>query len=527
MRKLNPDILAHHIQLQADRTPDRTVLIFESPIYGDRRITNEDLWKRSNRLAAYWQERGLEKGDCVALLMRNYPEYLYAIIASSITGILSVAIDPRTRGQKLLYQLNRSGARLAVCTPETAGEIALLKGETSIEAVLVHDPAGFGHLDGMTAIAPILDDDSLRTEQGVHALSDAHQIIYTSGTTGDPKAFVLDHARALAARGLYDMMRASADDVFYTGLSLTHANAQMMTAYPALWKGNLAVISESFTKRRLWDICRAHGCTTFTSLGGIMSGLYAEPARPDDAENPVRIVHSAGTPPAIWDAFEKRFDLKIHEWYGTLEGSVATRFPDSGAPSGSFGKALPGAWTMKVVREDFTECGPYEIGQLIARPASGQPYEVVYFKDPEASRRKTRDGWLLTGDMVHADEEGWLYFDFRQGGGIRRNGDFVQPSQVERILAEHQQVDDVFVYGVEAKGGAPGECDIVAAIVPVEKGCVNVSGIFELCEAGLEKNFVPTFIQIVDEIPKTISEKPQERFLRELLVRYPERVFSR
>jgi len=120
---------------------------------------------------------------------------------------------------------------------------------------------------------------------------------------------------------------------------------------------------------------------------------------------------------------------------------------------------------------------------------------------------------VRTGDVVHRDEEGWFYFDYRKGGGIRHNGDFVHPGFVEQVLAEHPLIDDVFVYGVPAASGAPGESDVVAAIV-VSDG-FDAASAFDLCRKDLEANFIPSYLQVVDEIPKTASEKPQTRFLLE------------
>jgi crotonobetaine/carnitine-CoA ligase len=111
-----------------------------------------------------------------------------------------------------------------------------------------------------------------------------------------------------------------------------------------------------------------------------------------------------------------------------------------------------------------------------------------------------------------------LFFDYRKGGGIRHNGDFINPGFVEKVIAEHPNVSDVFVYGVAAASGAPGEKDVVAAVVPAPGSALNVAALFEHCRRGLEANAVPCWIQVVDEIPKTASEKPQERFLLERFV---------
>jgi crotonobetaine/carnitine-CoA ligase len=283
--------------------------------------------------------------------------------------------------------------------------------------------------------------------------------------------------------------------------------------YPALYRKMTAIISRKFTKNRLWDICRKYGCTTFSLLGGMMTGIYSEPERPDDGDNPVNMVLSAGTPKGIWQSFEKRFNVTIHEWYDSMEGGFCHNPPGEG-PIGSFGKPLPDMVEIKVVREDDTECNPGEIGELIARNVACET-RVEYHNNPEASTESTRGGWIRSGDMVHRDENGWLYFDFRKGAGLRRQGEFIMPEYVDGVIAEHSDVSDVCVFGIKAASGAPGESDLVAAIVPDKGRTPDINGIFKYCTEKLEHNSVPLFIQIVAEIPKTASEKNLSRLLQE------------
>jgi crotonobetaine/carnitine-CoA ligase len=304
-----------------------------------------------------------------------------------------------------------------------------------------------------------------------------------------------------------------ADDRPYTGLSLTHGNAQAVTLGPSLCMGLRGVFSRRFTKSRLWDISRRFGCTTFSMLGGMATAIYSEPRRANDADNPVRMVVSAGMPAAIWESFERRFAVSVFEWYGAVEGGLAFK-PVGEGPIGSFGKPAPGL-EMKIVDEQDRECPPGVIGEIVSRPATGEDASVEYFDNAEASRQKTAKGWLRSGDMGHRDAAGWLFFDYRKGSSIRHNGDFVNAGFVEKVIAEHPAVSDVFVYGVTAASGAPGEKDVVAAIVPAPGVEFSAAAVFATCRKGLEPNFVPTYLQVVDEIPKTASEKPQERFLLE------------
>ena len=179
------------------------------------------------------------------------------------------------------------------------------------------------------------------------------------------------------------------------------------------------------------------------------------------------------------------------------------------------------------MNEDDNDVAVGEQGELIWRNRDGSPVVVTYINKPQASAEKTRDGWFRTGDIMHADAGGWLYFDCRKGGEIRRNGDFINPGFVEKVIAEHPQVDDVFVYGVPARNASPGEKDVVAAIVPRRRSTFDADSVFSKCESELEANFVPSYLHLVSEIPKTASEKPQERFLLEAFSKDSEDVISR
>jgi crotonobetaine/carnitine-CoA ligase len=314
------------------------------------------------------------------------------------------------------------------------------------------------------------------------------------------------------------------EDKVYTGLSLTHGNAQAVTLVPSLFLGIPSVFSRKFTKSRIWDVCRKYNCTTFSLLGGMMMGIFSEQEKSNDADNPVRLVLSAGTPRSIWETFEQRFGVLIHEWYGAVEGGFAHKPPGIG-PIGSFGKPIEGMMEMKVLREDESECEPGEIGEIVSSIV-GQKAEVTYLGKKEASAKKTRGGILRTGDMGHTDENGWFYFDYRKGGGLRRSGDFIQPDYVESTLAKHADVTDVCVYGIPAASGAPGESDLVATLVPTDGATIDPSEIFVYCKDVLDGNSIPSFLQIVGEIPKTASEKNLDRLLRDNFSKDADNVYA-
>ena len=519
-RERSESILADIVATRAERNPDFEVLTFECLKKTDESRTYARLFERGNALAAALIDRGLERGDRFGLFMRNHPEFVEAMIAASITGTVFVPIDARTKGAKLAYTLQNSGSTCVVCADYSLAQLEEVRGELpDIHSVFALESGednapSLSEFTGVESLDTVLASPAPTVDVRLKDLNDPLQIIYTSGTTGDPKGVVMQNGRygGMAALGA-GVFRFQPDEKLYTGLSLTHGNAQAVTLAAALCLELPAVISRRFTKSRLWDICRKHGCTTFSLLGGMATAIYSEPLKPDDGDNPVRMVTSAGMPYAVWESFEARFNLKVLEWYGAVEGGLAFK-PIGEGPLGSFGKPGPGL-DMRILDEDDNRCPPGVQGEICSRPADGAAPSVEYHKNPEASQDKTRGGWLRSGDIGHTDEQGWLFFDYRKGGGIRRSGDFINPGFVEKVVAEHPAISDVFVYGVEARSGAPGEKDVVAAVVAAPGETIEPVSVLEHCRAGLESNFVPTYLQIVDEIPKTASEKPQERFLRE------------
>ena len=507
------------IRLEA-KNPEQEALIFVNSDESEERVSYADIFRNTNRFAHALIKAGIGKGDRFTLLMRNHPEFIYALFAALSIGAIAVPIDPRSKGPKLSFQINNTRSKGNIISDEFMENFDDAQpeiGNSPVIGVLYKDH----HQVDLNPAYPVLND-IVRNEPAQIPVQTVPldytapaQIIHTSGTTGDPKGVLLKADRYMAYAVMAKFMWGyQADDVLYTGLSLTHGNAQSVTLLPALAIGITAVISEKFTKSRLWDICRKYNCTTFSLLGGMMAGLYNETPKEDDGTNSVRKVISAGTPKAIWVDFEKRFNVKIHEWYAAVEGGLASNPPGFG-PVGSFGKPPGGLLEMKIVDGNDNEVGPYTRGELVSRFAAGKT-TVDYVGKKKESEEKTRGGWLRSGDICHRDENGFFYFDYRKGGGLRRQGDFIQTDLIEKIIGAHPSVSEVCVYGVPASSGAPGESDLVAAIVPFKDGEVHVESIQNICKKELERNSIPSFFQIIDEMPKTISEKPLERVLQKI-----------
>src|SRR5208283_2856504 len=526
------NIFANLIANRAGEMPDFDVVTFEGGgARPDETRTYRELWDNGRRLAQVLKDLGVKPGQRFALLMANHPEFVEAMTAASILGAAVVPIDPRTRSDKLRLLLDKvecTGVLAADYALDNLQEVRASLPRLAWTAAFATDEgarplAEYPGVADWAALAPLAPPDP-------PVLSDdpdsALELIFTSGTTGDPKGIVMTQRRycetSLMATRLFNY---GPNEKLYSGLSLTHANAQIITLGAALACKLRCVLSRRFTKSRLWSITRKYGATSFTLLGGMTTAVYAEPPRADDADNPVRQIVSAGMPAAIWKSFEQRFGVRVLEFYGAAEGGLTFNYPGSG-PVGSIGKPPP-TLKYRIVDDEGRDVPRGWSGELLFRHANDTPFVVEYFGDPDASARKCDGGWLHMGDVAHEDDNGWLYFDYRKGAGIRRNGEFINAAFIEKAIAESGLVDDVYVYGVASASRVPGEKDLVAAIVPKDASAFHAPRLFEICKSELEPNFVPSFLQVLTQIPKTASEKPLERHLIEAFERAPKQVHRR
>ncbi|HEX2072324.1 MAG TPA: AMP-binding protein, partial [Geodermatophilus sp.] len=486
----------------ADRAPLQAgVVVAGEP------VTWRDLDTRASCAAAGFLALGLRPGDAVCVLMRSSVATLEVWFGLARAGLLEVPLNPASGRTLLRYLLEHSGAAVVVCDAEFEAAVRACAPAT-LRHLVVHGPgeetgaAGGPARHTLAEVTTAAGGPLPEVDPTAPAV-----VLYTSGTTGPPKGALLSHrANVNLARHTVSLMGYTAADRLYSVFPLFHSNARYCSVMTAAEAGADLVLDRTFSASRFWDICRAHGITAFNYQGAMMSILHKQPARPDDADNPVRQAFGAPCPPEIFESFERRFGVQLTEIYGSTEVSIVTDMPPSDRRLGSAGDESVN-YTVAVVDERDEPVPPGTPGEIVVRPkAAGWMFDG-YHGDPAATARSWRNLWFHTGDRGLLDADGYLFFLDRMKDTIRRRGENVSSWEVERVVSEHPSVSQVAAYGVPSE---LSEEEVAIAVVPAAGATVDPAALIEHCRGALTPFAVPRYVRVLDALPLTPSQRVEK-----------------
>jgi fatty-acyl-CoA synthase len=484
LRKVRPTsevTIADFVEERVQAAPHRLAVLFE-----DQKVTNAELEAGANRVARWATAQGIGRGDVVALLMANGPEYIVTWLGLAKIGAVSALLNTNLRGQPLAHCLGVSEAKHVVVGADL-GE-ALASAREHVEGWPTVWARGGATPDANDLDAELMgrsgDPIDPEVRRGMTA-SEKLFYIYTSGTTGLPKAANISHQRALVmGGGACGAQELDEHDRVYICLPLYHSAGGVMAAVGGLLSGGGLALARKFSASRFWSDCVQHEATSFQYIGELCRYLLASPEGPDERRHGIRVCIGNGLRPEIWPAFQERFQIpRIIEFYGATEGNVALmNFDGKVGAIGRLPRLVRKVMGIELIRYDVARdehvrdaaghcirCEPGEAGEAVGKLTEALRFEG--YSSKEATEKKILrnvfkegDAYFRTGDLMRQDEDDYFYFVDRIGDTFRWKGENVSTNEVAEVLSVCPGVKEANVYGVEVPGheGRAGMAALVA-----------------------------------------------------------------
>ncbi|MDX2235559.1 MAG: long-chain-acyl-CoA synthetase [Hyphomonadaceae bacterium] len=508
------------IERVVDLFPDRPAIRFEGA-----EMTYRQFDARANAYAHWAIAQGLKKGDAVALLMSNRPDYVCAWIGLAKIGVIVGLINTNLTGATLAHAINIAEADHVLVSGDLAPALS------AVLPSLTRAPKGWvleGGADGMASLDEALAKQSTaRPDKALSApvtLEDTALYVYTSGTTGAPKAAKMLNRRVLGMmRAFIGGGHATPEDRVYVTLPLYHGTGGLCGVGFALTTGACLIIRRKFSASHFWTEAASERATVFFYIGELCRYLVNMPPSPADRAHRLRLGVGNGLRPEVWAAFQDRFGVrKMLEFYGSTEGNVSLlNFDGKVGAVGRIPKWLEKRLNVRIVRFDVeTEqpvrgqdglcilAGPDEVGEALGEVRTDDPrfrFEG-YSGDPKQTDRKVMrdvfakgDVWFRTGDLMRRDKDGYFYFVDRIGDTFRWKGENVSTNEVADVLSQYPGVKEANVYGVKV-GDLDGRAGMAAVILAPG---ADLDGLYTYVVGALPSYARPLFLRIQPEIETT------------------------
>lgn len=516
-------------------------------LHDDTRWTWADLDRRTSAVAWTLERAGAARGDVIALLGPNAPEYFGWVLGATRAGVTAALVNTHLEGRPLHHAITSAKARLVIVHASLVAPLRALResghalppihvyGSPSLTDASVehqHHAPDAEH-DANAAIAhapPAPYPPAPTTDEGDFVY------IYTSGTTGLPKPCRISHGRAVMAGAGFGhvVFELGEGDVLYSVLPLYHASALMLGGGACLTTGTPMALRDGFSARAFWPDVHRYRATAMIYIGELCRYLLASPEHPLEKNSPLRIAAGNGLRPDVWPGFQSRFGIPIiREFYAATEapGFIVNLTGRVGAVGHV---PLRRTGWMTLVRYDvetgehlrdergfYVPCERGEVGELLVRlperpltPAT----EYRGYTDPDATQKKVLtdvfvkgDRYFRSGDLLRFDEDDYFYFVDRIGDTYRWKGENVSTAEVADVLTTAPGVTEATVVGVRVPGheGQAG----LAAIVLEPGATFDAQGFWKAAQE-LPSYAQPRFVRVISAMQTTGTFKIQKNGLR-------------
>jgi len=516
--------LSNVLRHWAQRRPSEICLDFpEEQI----RYTYSEALTSAERVAGSLARAGATQGDRVVIMAQNSSQFVRTWLAAAVGGLVEVPINTNYSGAFLRHQLAIADARLAVIDDVHAARFVELAEEAGgIEKFWVVNANG----EQAAAISLLADHgwtahpwENLEAGEPVAASSpraqDLGAIFFTSGTTGPSKGVAMSNSQLyFFGQEVVWLTKLTMDDTYLTVTPLFHGNAQFMAVLPALIVGGRAVIRSKFSASRWIDHVRESGATATNFVGVMMDFAWKQATRENDSDNSLRVLYAAPTASSIAEGFASRFGIEaIVDGFGLTETCAPILAPYGvPRPAGAVGKQASEWFDIRLVDpETDREVAVGEVGELVVRPVNPWTCSEGYYGMPEKTLEAWRNLWFHTGDALRKDADGWYYFVDRYKDALRRRGENISSYEIEQAVLGHPAVMECAVIGVPADVEA-GEDEVLAVIVVNDHFSLDPAEVVEWCGGRIPSFAIPRYVRVIEQMPRTPSEKVQKAVLREM-----------
>ena len=497
--------------LLARRDDPRPGLLFEDEQLSWAEVVAEGC----DRAAALHSLLDPDRAPHVGVLLENTPDFLLTLGAAALGGLVVVGLNPTRRGEALAGDVRRTDCQVVLTDAAHVDLLADLDRAAEVAVLPVESPDWADLLEahrGAPVPAVDVDADTLV------------MLIFTSGTSGDPKAVRVTQAKvADPGTMLAERFGLGPEDVAYLSMPLFHSNAVMAGWGPALAGGATVALARRFSASGFLPDVRRFGATYANYVGKPLTYVLGTPERPDDADNPLRLVFGNEANERAIAEFGRRFGCTVVDSYSSTENAVVVqRRPDM--PPGALGWPLPG---VAVLHEDGSPVADAvfdaegrllnadeAVGQLVN--TTGRGAFAGYYGDPAAEAERMRGGMYWSGDLAYRDADGWVYFAGRTADWLRVDGENLAAAPLERIWLRHPAVEQAAVYAVADPGPMGVGDQMVAALVTSRPLSAEEVGAFLDSQGDLPTKGRPRWVRLLadlDELPRTATTKVLKRDL--------------